>query len=240
MRNATSAIAGLLSAFINIGAAFFLGAILIFSVGESPLAALSVAWNGAFGSAEGVAYTLYYATNFVFTALAVAVAAQASEYNIGGEGQAYISGLGVGLMGLALPFLPWPVALVFGSVVGLAFGAAWALIPAWMSAYRGSHLVITTIMFNFLASLLMVYLIVDHLRPSDSIISSSITINEGLWLPRVDEIAGYLGFEMRKTPLNISVLLAPLSKPRAAETERLERELEAAHSLDSDTAEQGA
>jgi ABC-type uncharacterized transport system permease subunit len=45
------------------------------------------------------------------------------------------------------------------------FGMAWAAVPAYLQAYRGSHVVITTIMFNFIASSVLVYLLVNHLRP---------------------------------------------------------------------------
>ncbi len=44
--------------------------------------------KGALGSTYGWGYTLYYATNFIFTGLAVAVAFHARLFNIGGEGQA--------------------------------------------------------------------------------------------------------------------------------------------------------
>ena len=39
-------------------------------------------------------------------------------------------------------------------------------IPAYLQAKRGSHIVITTIMFNFIAASLMVYLLVDVLKPA--------------------------------------------------------------------------
>ena len=45
--------------------------------------------DGALGIGEGIGFTLYYATNFIFTGLAVAVAFHAGLFNIGGEGQAY-------------------------------------------------------------------------------------------------------------------------------------------------------
>ena len=41
---------------------------------------------------EGLGFLLYYATNFIFTGLAVAVAFHAGLFNIGGEGQAYMAG----------------------------------------------------------------------------------------------------------------------------------------------------
>jgi ABC-type uncharacterized transport system permease subunit len=43
-------------------------------------------------------------------------------------------------------------------------GALWAAIPGYLQARRGSHIVITTIMFNWLASVLIVYLLVNVLR----------------------------------------------------------------------------
>src|SRR3546814_6755079 len=56
----------------------------------------------SFGTAENAGYTLYYATNIVFTGLAVAVAFHCGLFNIGGEGQAYVAGLGVTLVCLYL------------------------------------------------------------------------------------------------------------------------------------------
>ncbi len=208
IRTTSSLLAAILATIINVGAAFFLAAFLIIAVGENPLDALAVVWSGAFGSVEGISYTLYYATNFIFTGLAVAVAAHAREYNIGGEGQAYFAGLGVALLGFAFPFMPWPVALVAGVGVSMLFGAGWAFIPAYMSAARGSNLVVTTIMFNFLASLLMIYLIVNFFRPVDSMIPSSGPLAENLALPKIDGILRFFGVEVRETPLNITFILA--------------------------------
>jgi len=114
----------------------------------------------ALGSSDGIGYTLYYATNFIFTGLAVAVAYHAGLFNIGAEGQAYIGGLGVGLVCLGLGHWPFWAVLPLAVLAGALGGAAWALIPAWLQARRGSHVVITTIMFNFIASAVMTYLLV--------------------------------------------------------------------------------
>jgi len=85
---------------------------------------------GAFGYDEALGYTLYYTTNFIFTGLAVAVAFHASLFNIGGEGQAYIGGLGVGLVFLLLDkYLPAILLIPIGIMAAGLFGAAWAFIP---------------------------------------------------------------------------------------------------------------
>ena len=65
--------------------AFIISSIVILAIGENPWAALKLMVDGALGSAYGWGYTLYYATTFVFTGLAVAVAFQAGQLNIGGE-----------------------------------------------------------------------------------------------------------------------------------------------------------
>ena len=132
---------------VSLVAAFAVSAAIIAAAGENPWTALRLLAAGAFGSQEAVGYTLYYATNFIFTGLAVAVALHAGLFNIGCEGQAYLGGLGVGLVGLALD-RHWPFWAILPTAVGAAavFGAAWAFIPAWLQARRGSHVVITTIM----------------------------------------------------------------------------------------------
>ena len=111
--------------------------------------------DGALGSTYGWGYTLYYATNFIFTGLAVSVAFHAKMFNIGGEGQATLGGLGVALMCLHFNWPLWSFALIGASLGGIVFGAFWGLIPAYLQAKRGSHIVITTIMFNFIAASLL-------------------------------------------------------------------------------------
>ena len=108
---------------INVTLAFLAAGVVVAMIGENPLDAVEVLVRGAFGYDEAVGYTLYYTTNFIFTGLAVAVAFHAGLFNIGGEGQAYIGGLGVGLVCLALDHLmPWWLLLP------VAIGAACSLV----------------------------------------------------------------------------------------------------------------
>ena len=77
--------------------AFLVAGLVVLFVGESPFKAAYLMVSGAFGSGEGIGYTLFYATNFIFAGLAVAVAFHAGLFNIGVEGQAYIGGIGVAI-----------------------------------------------------------------------------------------------------------------------------------------------
>jgi general nucleoside transport system permease protein len=70
-------------------------------VGEAPGATL-LSLRGAFGDLEGVGYTLFFATDYVFAGLAVALPYRAGLSNIGSEGQAALGGLGATLVELAL------------------------------------------------------------------------------------------------------------------------------------------
>lgn len=181
-------------------------------VGQNPVEVIAVLVHGAFGTARGISYTLYYATTFVFTGLAVAVAFHGGLFNIGGEGQAILGGLGTGLVALWWSaFLPAWVMLPLMVLAGALFGLAWASVPAYLQAYRGSHVVITTIMFNFIASTLLVYLLVNHLRPAGAMSVESVAFADSAKLPGVHEALAWVGVEWPASPLNLSLALAVLA-----------------------------
>lgn len=195
----------------NVGIALFAAGLIIWSIGENPFEALNLLVLGALSDGYGLGYTLYYTTNFIFTGLAVAVAFHAGLFNIGGEGQAYIGGLGLGLAVLAtdsfLPFwLLWPLGLM---ACGLA-GAAWAYIPGRLQATRGSHIVITTIMFNFIAAALMVYLMAHILIEPGQMSPESRSFKAAGHLLFLHEIAPWFGMSIVNTPLNIAIFWALL------------------------------
>ncbi len=192
---------------INILIALFISGLIIMLIGENPIDAVKVMLMGAFVFDGGLGYTLYYTTNFIFTGLAVSIAFHAGLFNIGGEGQAYIGGLGVGLSMLAFgDSMPFIMLLPIGILSGALFGAAWAFIPAYLQAYRGSHIVITTIMFNFIASALMVYLLVNILIKPGQMSPQSEIFNNNAWLPFAHEMALWFGFNITRTPLNMSFI----------------------------------
>ena len=189
---------------VNLVLALLLVALVVLLVGESPLRAFRLLVGGAFGSGEALGYTLYYATDFVFTGLAVAVAFHAGLFNIGAEGQAYLGGLGVALVCLAANHWPAALAIPTGIFMSALFGAAWAFVPAWLQARRGSHIVITTIMFNFIASALMTYLLVNVLIKPGQQSPETREFAPGTWLPQLRDVFGALG----QSPLNLSSVIA--------------------------------
>jgi simple sugar transport system permease protein len=191
----------------SLAAALAAVALLVISVGEAPLAALAILGRGALGDPEGLGYTLFYATDYIFAGLAVALPFQAGLFNIGGDGQAALGGLGAALVALALgDRLPAGLVLILATLAAVSFAAVWAFIPGWLQARRGSHLVITTIMFNFIAASLMTFLLVEILIKPGQSAPESEGFAEALQLPILGDRP--FGIDAGTAPLNPSFLVA--------------------------------
>jgi general nucleoside transport system permease protein len=193
---------------LNLLLALVATSIIFLLIGENPIECLGIMIKGAVGSIKGWSYLLYYATNFIFTGLCVAVAFHAGLFNIGGEGQAYFAGLGAAMVGLSLDFLPWPLLIPLAIIASALFGAFWGWVPGVLQAKRGSHIVITTIMFNFIASSLMVYLINYWFRPVGKMAVESRELTVA-YIPTFRELARMLfDYRLPASPLNLTVFLA--------------------------------
>ena len=92
---------------LNLAAAFVVSGLIVRAARREPAGGGRAAALRRLRLREAVGYTLFYATSFIFTGLAVAIAFHCGLFNIGGEGQAYVGGLGVTLVGLYLGWLPW-------------------------------------------------------------------------------------------------------------------------------------
>lgn len=197
---------------ISLLLAAILSALVILAIGESPVDAIKLMVTGALGSTYGWGYTLYYATNFIFTGLAVSVAFHARLFNIGGEGQAMLGGLGVALVCLYVPWPHWTIALIAAAGGAAVFGAFWAAIPAWLQAKRGSHIVITTIMFNFIGAALLNYLLVGALKPTGAMDPATSKFPEATHLPSFQDIFATADNPLfRGAPANVTFFVAILA-----------------------------
>ena len=192
----------------NLVVAFIIAGIIIALIGEDPWQAMKLLVLGAFGATDLIGFTLYYTTNFMFTGLAVAIAFHCGLFNIGGEGQAYVGGLGVGLVALYFGGLPAPIVIVLAILASMLFGAAWAFIPGYLQAKRGSHVVITTIMFNFLAAAMMTYLLVEVLIEPGQQAPRTAEFEPNAWLPFMHDIIRGLGIPFGQSSLNLSFVIA--------------------------------
>ena len=100
---------------------------------------------------------------------------------------------------------------LYGVRLGAAFfGMIWAGLPAYLQAKRGSHIVITTIMFNFIAAGVLNFFLVGALKPKGSMDPATANFPAATHLPTFEDMAGLLGFEkmFRAAPANVSFFLA--------------------------------
>ena len=192
---------------LNLLLALIVFSIFVLVIGQNPLQALAIMIRGAFGYGEGIGFTLHFATSFVFAGLCVAVAAHGGLFNIGGDGQAYLAGLGAIAVGLLLDHTSWLLVLPLAIIASAAIGGVWALIPGYLQAKRGSHVVITTIMFNFIASAIMAYLLVYLLKPVGVQEPSTANVVAAGKIPQLRQFFPFFG----EAPLNMTAIFAVLS-----------------------------
>jgi simple sugar transport system permease protein len=193
---------------LNVSAAFIIAGLVVTAIGEDPIEAIKLLLGGSLGDLEGLGFTLYYATSFIFTGLAVAICFHAGLFNIGVEGQSYVAGLGAALVCLYCGFLPG-YTLAFAAILGAAlFGAAFAAIPGYLQAKRDSHIVITTIMFNYIASAYVGYVLVHLLRAPTQMNAETAKFPPGGIVPQFHEVLALVGVQWPVTPFNLTFVLA--------------------------------
>jgi ABC-type uncharacterized transport system permease subunit len=129
--------------------------------GHDPLATYGQMYDAAFVARGGMSGTFVYATPLIFTGLCAAIAFRMRAWNIGGEGQLYLGAIGASGVGLVLGGMPAPVVFVGMVIGGLVAGMVWAAIPGILRAYGRTNEILTSLMLNYVAGLLMYYLIYD-------------------------------------------------------------------------------
>lgn len=204
---------------IAVIAAFIVGGVIVAIVGDSPLIVYQLFFASAFGTIEGIGYTLFYATPLIFTGLAVAVAYKCGLLNIGAEGQLVVAAFAAAWVGLTLPGWPALIVVMLAALAAILVGGVWAGIPGVLKAKFGAHEVITTIMMNFIAAAIVSYLTQYHYRePGDPILQSLPIAEEvngtvvGPHIPRMHEVLALIGINFpAHIPLNLAFLLALLA-----------------------------
>ncbi len=117
-----------------------------------------------------ISETLVAAIPLIFTGLAIAISFRSGVFNIGGDGQFVLGGLGATAMALYMHDvlnIDMPALILLASLLaGVAFGMVWGFIPGFLKARTGAHEVITTIMLNYVAlQIVQLSLRTDFMRP---------------------------------------------------------------------------
>jgi general nucleoside transport system permease protein len=156
----------LLAPAISLLTAAVIGALVILVVQRSGSDVVDVAgamWDYGITNPNSLAFILGRATPLIFAGLAVAIAFKAGLFNIGVEGQYAIGALCAAFVGYQLQ-APTVIHLPLTILAGMAGGMLWALVPALLKVYRGAHEVISTIMMNYVANGVLLYLLSGALK----------------------------------------------------------------------------
>ncbi|MCY3864494.1 MAG: ABC transporter permease [Chloroflexi bacterium] len=148
--------------------------------------------------------TIVRAIPFIIAGLAVGLGFKAGLFNIGAEGQLYAGAIAVAALGAFSPPASSPLfllpAVIFFGILG---GFLWGALPGALKAYTGAHEVITTIMLNFIAILIVDWLIksVDPVILGDvnASVPKTPVILPAAMLPTMDAI---------RSPLALLLLMA--------------------------------
>jgi len=154
------------------------------------LGALGEPFSGGWSPEGQFSVTLRETTLLIFTGLSVALAFRAGIFNIGTQGQMVIGGLATAILVFraagAVSGVAGTVLLIpFGIAVGAVFGGLYGSIPGFLKAYADANEVITTIMLNFIATGVTLYLVSGAFKDPESAANQTVPLPEYAQFPTV-------------------------------------------------------
>jgi general nucleoside transport system permease protein len=145
--------------------AFLVGGLVMLVTGKDPIAVYEAIWKGT-GlqwifpwttgadrdlAASNLQQTLIITTPLILTGLAVAFAFRAGLFNIGGQGQYIVGSVVAVWVGSSFADMPGFLHILLAILAACVAGAFWAGIAGFLKATTGAHEVISTIMLNWIA-----------------------------------------------------------------------------------------
>jgi simple sugar transport system permease protein len=180
---------------LSILLALIMGGLIFLSVGANPLKAYAVMAFGAFGSFHDFSEVLVKAIPLILCGLAVAISARILLWNIGGEGQLALGGIGAAAVALFLSsHLPVPLVIPLMIVAGFIAGGLWASVAGFLKAKLGVNEILTSLMLNYVAIYWLEQLYFGPWRdPMGMGFPGTAMFPESAWLPRFPGTRVHLG-----------------------------------------------
>lgn len=177
-----------LSPVIALLAMLVVGSLLFLMLGKDPVHAFYVFFIEPLSTSYGWSELLVKASPLILIALGLAIGFRARLFNIGAEGQLTMGAIFAG--GLAIAWQDvhsiWILPAMF--VAGAIGGGLWGAIPALLKTKFNAEETLTTLMLNYVASFMLLYLINGPWRdPSGMNFPQSIMFEDSTLLPIVFE-----------------------------------------------------
>lgn len=150
--------------------------------GTNPVQGFSALIVGSLGGRSQIGETLVATSALLFPSLGVALAFRAGLFNIGAEGQLLVGAMLAGAFGGSITTSPL-VAILAMLVLGAIGGGLWGALAGWMKAKLRANEIISTLMLNFVAAYLTLWLVTQWLKGPEATGAETAWLPTAYWLP---------------------------------------------------------
>jgi ABC-type uncharacterized transport system permease subunit len=158
--------------FVTLVIAFLVAGLVVLLTGHNPFSTYGAIFDGtglnyifpwvtgqaSLNASFNLQQTLVATCPLILVGLSVAFAFRAGLFNIGAQGQYTVGSIIAVWVGSSWNGLPGWLHIIVAIVLATMIGGAWAALAGWLKAVTGAHEVITTIMLNYIALWIGVYL----------------------------------------------------------------------------------
>jgi simple sugar transport system permease protein len=137
----------------------------------------------SFRTPNGIVQTLLKFIPLMLQALAFTIPLATGKFNIGGEGQMIVGGIGAAAVGIIFKDLPGYILLPMVLLGGIVAGAIWGLIPAWLLYKFNINEILSTVLLNFVSFQMIDFIASEVWADPVAGHPTTVPIGEGGWLP---------------------------------------------------------
>jgi ABC-type uncharacterized transport system permease subunit len=138
--------------------------LVILATSEDPAKAFVTLLTAPLSSMRTVGLWIDDVAKLTLTGLAFALVFQARQFSLGVQGQVYVGGLCAALVALS-PVGATMLALPLAMLAAMLGGAAYGVIPGYAKARFGASEIVSSLMLNYIAILMVNYVVRAHLAP---------------------------------------------------------------------------
>ena len=166
--------------------ALITGGLLLLLLGHNPITVYSAMISGAWGSPTVARETVKIAVPLLITSIGISLAFRMKFWNIGAEGQIIMGAIFATYFGVFHGDWPKAVLLPVMFLAGIVGGGLWGAIPAFFKTRFGTNETLLTLMLNYIALYLIMFLREGPWRdPSNMAFPQIATIGENARLGEV-------------------------------------------------------
>ena len=168
---------------IGLLVAFQLSGLLLLIFDINPVSTFISIFTKSLGTPRGIAQTFVTATPILLVAVGVELANRASVINLGAEGQIVAGAILAQIVAVNFYKLPVFIGIIAVLLAGVAGGAIYTIIPAFLKVKLEVNEIVVLIMSNQIISYIVAWLVRSPLKDPNSSNNQGALINERLWFP---------------------------------------------------------